>query len=1142
MRLAIQFGRKENISKPALILLLMEGRRIIRRTSKNWSAGLLIAAIICTNTIFVPTGYAQAEGPQIYSYMSSEEIEGDIQNGITKALQDMMDEREASIRAEWSVFDEAKAKIINSYLSAIPRPPIFGPRFSSNAFGATYRVTNGRYSGDGLVGIQEVTRTDGAGGIPIPVNRTITRGQQGLRHIGSGWNFEPGGMLKESYTLLSATLVGGPTPVTHSSVVTRFQYIKPSGGSIEFLNKGIEQSCNYSVIGQTPDSVIFSAPGFCNATRPTKYWSTNGQVMLDFSNTSAPVIRYPDGTMEVLRSKASKAYIPFNEGLLDPFSSNNVYINGLWFTDKMIGRNGYTTSYSYNTKTGWLQSVTDPKGRVTQYARDTAGRVTSITSPGPGAGNLNWQMTWNTFAWNPSTTFPDVQCLGGENNIVPCPNSLTYTTLTSLQIPDGRNYSFTYGPWGNLNTVTTPDGGATDFDYGTAGTLWYAAPRGGGVPNYTDKLDQRHLSAITTYPQGLSGQGHMTRIDYESTQTLPSATGAHCTQLNWIKRTYPNGNVMREAQCEVLSNNSRTFAQEVWQGNQLLMGTYYGNTGNIGDTATPVGTMYVDWEQSGSYDAFGVDLDVRPTKVVYKKDGVTWIEKFDYELSNIPVTPRCTGCSSLRTTGNVENSQILNGAGNLLVRTITTYHHNINPLYLNRNLLRLPASVILKDSAGTALSRTESFYDEFPLTASGAANLDTSIGVRRGNVTTVKQYKDAQAGTEPVSSSKRYYDTGDIQQINDANGNPATTILDFGLCSPTRQTLTNTVRNAKNHQVTTLTDCNTGLALRVTDPNNQSIFTQYDNLGRVAETAGPGDTLTPIPGFIRATTAPLNSGTVVGNNGQGPTTWFEYLSLGVVNQQRTIAHTKDGTPNGHYVKTFTDGLGRNIQTRTEVDPNTSGGNAEVVATTEYDALGRVSKAYVSTFSSAKNVFDPPLSGTLAIVKTYDALGRMTGIQPPGLPVVRTAYDSSGNEFSTTTTDAKGNQTITYTNLLGHKIRVAQQSSNCSDPVLGNWCVTVMDYDAAGRVLRITDPSFNQTTFIYDSLGRKKQMTDPDMGTWNYNYDNNGNLIFQMDAKGQIINMSYDVLNRIKVKDLPPNGPSHGTEDATYFYDGEQATQ
>ena len=331
-----------------------------------------------------------------------------------------------------------------------------------------------------------------------------------------------------------------------------------------------------------------------------------------------------------------------------------------------------------------------------------------------------------------------------------------------------------------------------------------------------------------------------------------------------------------------------------------------------------------------------------------------------------------------------------------------------------------------------------------------------------------------------------------------------------------------------------------GLTLKVTDPNNQSTYTQYDNLGRLVETAGPGDTLTPIAGFLRDPSSSLNGGSVVGNGGQGSTSWVEYLSLGVINQQRTVTHAKDGTSDGRYVKTFVDGLGRTIQTRTEVDPSNSGGNFESVATTEYDNMGRVSKSYVPIFS---NVASPnyigPDANALATITQYDALGRIISITPPGLPASTARYGASGIKFLTTAFDANGNQTQTLTDVLGRTVQISRQSDTCSDPLLGNWCVTIMDYDGAGRLLQTTDAGGNRMSLVYDGLGRKTQMTDPDMGTWLYEYDDNGNLKNQTDAKGQIILMTYDVLNRIMRKDLPPNDPVNaGPEDTTYFYDGE----
>jgi YD repeat-containing protein len=301
--------------------------------------------------------------------------------------------------------------------------------------------------------------------------------------------------------------------------------------------------------------------------------------------------------------------------------------------------------------------------------------------------------------------------------------------------------------------------------------------------------------------------------------------------------------------------------------------------------------------------------------------------------------------------------------------------------------------------------------------------------------------------------------------------------------------------------------------------------------------------LTPIAGFLRDPNIPasrLNSGSTVGNGGQGPTTWTEYLDLGVVfapSMQRIVAHTKDGTADGRYVKTFLDGLGRIVQTRSEVDPATSlGGAQEVVGTQVYDIMGRVGTEYVPCFSSSSDA----VTGTCtsrATNTTYDALARVTAVTPPSSPPTRTVYQGSGTQWLSTVTDAKGNVAASYTNVLGQTVRISRQDLNGTSNCPGGWCTTFMDYDAAGHLLRATDPMGFMTSFLFDGLGRKKQMIDPDMGTWTYDYDDTGNLIQQIDAKGQTVQMFYDSLNRITRRVLP-NSSVPGADDTTYFYDGD----
>jgi len=165
-----------------------------------------------------------------------------------------------------------------------------------------------------------------------------------------------------------------------------------------------------------------------------------------------------------------------------------------------------------------------------------------------------------------------------------------------------------------------------------------------------------------------------------------------------------------------------------------------------------------------------------------------------------------------------------------------------------------------------------------------------------------------------------------------------------------------------------------------------------------------------------------------------------------------------------------------------------------------------------------------------------------------LPATTTAYSMSGTDWLTTVTDANSCQVQTWTDALGHAVehQVQNESSLSSGKCSGSlsWLTTTMLYDVAGRLLMVTDPGSNQTTFQYDGLGRKTSMVDPDMGSWSYQYDNNGNLTKQTDARGAVINMTYDALNRITLKDLPyweANASkwvagTAGVEDEVSYYD------
>ncbi len=645
---------------------------------------------------------------------------------------------------------------------------------------------------------------------------------------------------------------------------------------------------------------------------------------------------------------------------------------------------------------------------------------------------------------------------------------------------------------------------------------------------------KRRLVSTTVTPSP-TAQPQATSIDHTQEVQIRTTSDPHsCYIVQWIQTTRPDGTVRKTGICQgnaapqgfnigspPTAVDGRILAEEVWGPAGLVEGTYYGNTGTIGDVSTPIGFMYMDWETPDTPFSLipstvsGNIYDLRPNKVVHVRDGVQWTETFTYDVSDIPANAN----GQLRTFGNVISHVTLDALGTALRRVDNTYV--IDPAYVAKNLIRLPESVVVRQGGGGAVARSRFAYDQFPLTATGAPNLEDP-GVVRGNVTTTTAYKLPKVPSGDVIITQRYFDNGETRQATDARGGQTTSSHpagDFADCAADpSDTLTTT--NPLGHATTAVQDCWSGQTVTLTDPNGQVTRTAYDRLGRTTSVTGPGDTT--------------------------PTKWFEYYLLrsndntgGVavtsLTNQRTVVHTKDGSADGLYVKTFLDGLGRTAQTRSEVDPATSNGFGEVVTTVEYDGMGRVSRSHVPCFAAASNAVTPSCTDRVA-VSAYDALGRVTSVTPPGLPATTTTYSGASPLWVATTTNARSFQTRTSTDALGRTVKTSRQWSGCP----GGWCDVSMTYDAAGRLLTLADPAGTTTTMTYDGLGRKLTLTDPDMGgfagkSWTYQYDDNGNLTSQTDAKGQTISLQYDLLSRVTLRDLPPAGP--GEEDVTFYYDG-----
>ena len=166
-----------------------------------------------------------------------------------------------------------------------------------------------------------------------------------------------------------------------------------------------------------------------------------------------------------------------------------------------------------------------------------------------------------------------------------------------------------------------------------------------------------------------------------------------------------------------------------------------------------------------------------------------------------------------------------------------------------------------------------------------------------------------------------------------------------------------------------------------------------------------------------------------------------------------------------------------------------------VVDTEYDKLGRIIRTSAPYWHNSSDQYWTSTN--------YDVLGRPTKVVSPYKSgYVNTLYSYSNLE--TTITNSKLQKRIEKRDLLGQVVEVV-------DPNNG---ITSFAYDARGNMREMKDPALNTTTIEYDLLDRKISMSDPDKGSWTYKYNNFGDLICEMDGKGQTSIKRYDIAGRI----------------------------
>lgn len=475
---------------------------------------------------------------------------------------------------------------------------------------------------------------------------------------------------------------------------------------------------------------------------------------------------------------------------------------------------------------------------------------------------------------------------------------------------------------------------------------------------------------------------------------------------------------------------------------------------------------------------------------------------------------------------------------NVLRKTFTTYAS------LGNGIMGMPSTVTICtgsgsdsacNSAGTKVAQTTYGYDQTSVTTTSGTPQHNSVTGSRGNATTISYLTQ---GSNTISKTFTYYDTGTVNTATDVNGATTTYNYGTGSCGNSFPTSINEPLSL-SVSYTWDTNCTAGVMPQVTDENGNNVTTSYTD-----------------PYYWRPASTTDQTGIVTNfcygrlNNSTGTCTL----------NPTQVESTLNFNSNNSTVDTLTtfDGLGRpHIQQKRQSPTATTFDSVE----TDYDSLGRVSRVTLP-YSGTQGQTCPSGPSCPSTTTAYDPLSRITQVADAGGGT--TTYSYSNNDTLTTVGPAPSGENTKKRQLesdgLGRLTSVCEITAgttawpggNCAQnsPQTGYW--TGYTYDVLGDLLTVTQnaqaSSGNQQTrtYTFDALGRLTSEKNPETNqvATSYTYDtgstctpaSSGDVVKRVDAVGNTICFAYDALHRVTSVTYPSGPYASSTPAKTFVYD------
>ncbi len=847
--------------------------------------------------------------------------------------------------------------------------------------------------------------------------------------------------------------------------------------------------CGFTYVDKL--GVVHNFPG---CTEQVWLWSYSGQYWYVYNSYPSMTVSATDGsgyTLTVSDYSYAQVTTPSNQQIVPPYGSatsatvtdrngNEITISGGTFTDT-AGNAALTVAGSGTYSSPTTLSYTNPQGHSSHYT-------------------INYgEYTVATYFHAP--------------NIVEYPPTLT-SLVSSIQLPDGSEYTFTYEATPSAANCTPLSGSTYTRNCVTARLTSMTLPTGGTITyNYTDTAGYNGIEtdgSTAGMTRTMSTGGTRTY-----SRTLNSGTpGSASTWTTTIEdqNTPANYTVANFAEDSNTTNPTHRLYEtqrQVFQGSisaNACSSTITNNCWLATNTACYNGTYSSCATANVSSPITQTDVySILPngtanlSHIAYNSYGlVTDNKQYNYGVS----------------LGSAPSSS------SLVSEIGTTYYP------VSNGIANMVESVVVTDwsSGGAVTLASASYtYDGTAVTSTTGTPQHVAVTGARGNLTQATTWTTS---TSSLTSTNTYYDTGLLNVATGVNGAHTTYVYGSGSCGNSFAT---TINGPLGLSTSTIWNCTGELATSSTDPNGNGVATGYNDSNYWRPTSVT-DQLT-------------NSSTITYIGENAVETSLTYNSGNSVSDSRS---TVDAFGRSAYSQSL-QGPGKTTYDTTEVDYNIAG------------QPYRTTMPYSAAASPSSGNSNAP-----ATVLTYDALGRvLTRTDAAGGTV---QYTYTNNDVLQTVTGAQSFKKQFEYDGLGRLTSVCEISTGLpgvgtcgqSSPQTGYW--TKYTYDALGHILSVTQNAQaasnarQMRSYAYDWLGRMTSETNPETGrsgsngTTAYTYDYiaycggsaynyPGNLVQRRDNAGNVTCYAYDALNRVTQAGNP--GVSNTTL-RKFVYDSESS--